>query len=158
MKKVLHGFIEALFDFADGDNRIKQTITGEGYRAKIMANNGTLRLIINKTQLEPDHEGEPVPSTEHEEVMARKVKQAQCAQIRNEFHRYISNLDKSLFAAVCRVFSPGDLARLNASVEGNDIDPNLMSEAIEIFKAATDKVIMNKVTRLKSQMTSFHPQ
>lgn len=158
MEKVLHGFIEALFDFADGDNRIKQTINGEGYRAKIMANDGTLRLIINKTQLEPNHEEDPVPCTRHEEAMARKVKQAQCAQIRNEFHRYISNLDKSLFATVCKVFRPGDLARLNASVEGNDIDPNLMSEAIEIFKSATDKVIMDKVTKLKSQMTSFHPQ
>ncbi len=155
MKKVLHGLIEALFDFADGDNRIKQTINGEGYKAKIMANDGTLRLIINKTQLEPNHEGDPVPSTTHEEVIASKVRQAQCAQIRNEFHRYISNLDKSLFAAVCKVFSPGDLARLNASVEGNNIDPDLMSEAIGIFKAATDKVIMDKVSRLKSQMTSF---
>ena len=156
MEKVLHGFIEALFDFADGDSKIKQTINGEGYKAKIMADDGTLRLIINK--LGSDHEGDTDSGTKHEEVVACRVKQAQCAQIRDEFRRYISNLDKSLFTAVCKVFGPGDLARLNACVEGNNTDPNLMSEAIEIFKAAADKVIMNKVAKLKSQMTSFHPQ
>lgn len=155
MKKVLHGFIEALFDFADGDKKVKRIIIGEDYKAKILANDGILRLVISKTQPESGREENPDSNTESEKIMTRKIKQAQCAQIRNEFHRYINSLDKSLFTAVCGAFGLEDLARLNASVEDNDIDPNLMSEAIEIFKATADKVIMDKVSKLKSQMTSF---
>lgn len=152
MEKMIMDLIDAMEDLAEGKEiPQRQVLKGEGFVAKLVIDRGFVDFSIRAT----GH-----GKTCHAKCAAQvpdelQIKQAQCAQIREDFHKYIATLDEALFNKVCKHFKPGQFKAMSDNVEDNNTDPNLMAETIDIFKKTVDKVIMDTVTRLKSQMTSF---
>lgn len=152
MEKMMIDLIDAMIELAEGrDTPQKQTLKGDGFIAKLVTSKGLIDFSVRATGHGKTHrcKHERPNNTE------LQIKQAQCSQIREDFHRYIESLDKGLFTAVCKQFKSGQLNAMNTNVEQNNTDPELMVSTIEAFKKTADSLIMETVTRLKSQMTSF---
>lgn len=152
MEKMIMDLIDAMEDLAEGkETPQRQVLKGESFVAKLVIDKGSIDFSIRATGHGKTYRAKRTVRVSDE----LQIKQAQCVQIREDFHRYIATLDKNLFNIVCKHFKPGQLKAINDNVENNNTDPNLMAETIDMFKKTVDKVIMDTVTRLKSQMTSF---
>lgn len=152
MEKMMTSLIDAMVELAEGKETLqRQVFKGDGFIAKLITDKGLINFSIRTTGHEKTRCAKHAVQVPDE----LRIKQAQCAQIREDFHKYIATLDKTLFNIVCKRFKPGQLKAMNDSIENNNTDPDLMVETIDTFQKTVDKVIMDTVTRLKSQMTSF---
>ena len=79
----------------------------------------------------------------------------ECKETRASFNNYIDSLGKDLFMEICESFPEGSVELLDRHIYDNNTDPQMQREAISRFYKEANKVIMDKIVKLKSLMRDF---
>lgn len=147
MEKAVNAIMGLINEILGSDKNIeKQTIDKDGLQAEVYAGDGFFSMIISSRGKQPEEDGKKNHQALQEEI--------KCKSIRKEFHKYLETIDQNVFQEACRVLPKGRLKTLNTLVEDNITDSKAAAEAVKEVKNAVNKVIMDKVVKLKSQMTT----
>lgn len=146
MEQVLEELIESFVDFSANDDRglRKSMFKGEDFEARLIANKDYIKLIVRRPSAETPKTDTVTTETD--------TKKKQCAKLKNDFDQYVNSFETGLFTQICKSIEPKKLKQMNDIYNHNTTDPELMQATLTEFKSLADKVIMEQVAKLKSQM------
>lgn len=141
MEQMVMAFLEAMENLAQYKKiePKREVYNNNGVTAKLVTNSNMAHFYIRSNAADAKE-------------AAAKMK---CTQIREEFYKYIKTLDEDMFDKICSGFKFEKFKTFHTNIENNNSDPESLLKETEYFKAFADKIIMDEVVRLKSQMSNF---